>query len=282
MTLKISEKDKSLLIVLAIIIVLFAGIMMPKFGIKALLEETQTVKIETEELVASNALKLGEIMQSGIPERYAENYQRAQDAMENNILHKKHEAIKIANIICNYSSTSVGVPYDWVEDIHYLNYQINELNVYASVFYEEQSANLKDIIVFPSGDEEIEDEEVGVMISSIRIKLLSEGFNEFGIQIEMQDDEFDLSSFARLLVYLAQLEQKGSIIIDSYTYNYDPDNHPDGDSTVSFTIFMPPEGDMKNYSAFIGECGNCGEPYYYEDAANGDYVCACGAAILPQ
>jgi len=277
MSIKISEKDKSLLLVLAIIIVLFAAVMMPKFGIKALYEETKTVKAETAALVTQNEYKLSDLMLSGVPARYAEDYQRAKDAMEDNILHKKHEAIKISNIICNFSN-SVFVPYEWTTDIHYLNYQISDLTQYASVLYDQQSENNEDgEIIFPSNSEEVEDERVAVTLSSMRIQIIPDGMNEFGIETEWQIDGVDISSFATLLVYLAQLEQKGSIMLDDYTYN------TEGDATVNLTVYMPPEGDMKNYSALIGECDNCGEPYYYEDAANGDYDCPeCGEPILPQ
>ncbi len=278
MSVKISEKDKALLIVLAIIVVVFAAIMMPKFGIKALYDQTKEIKDSTLTLMAENELKLLEIKNSGIPVRYAEDYLRARDAMEYNILIKKHEAIKIANIICNYGKSYL-VPYEWTLDIRYLGYDTNDTNEFAYITYD-QTQNLEDLIVFKKvipGQEETEDEEVPVVLSSYRIGVFPAGINEFAIETEMLASNVDLSTFAQLLIYMSQMEQKGSILINSYTYN------PEGDSSVSFTIYMTSGGEMRNYSALIGECPNCGEPYYYADAANGDYVCdVCNTPIDPQ
>lgn len=278
MTVKITEKDKALLIVLAIIIVVFAAVMLPNYGIKALFEKTSQIKADTSALNATNDATLATIISDGVPQRYAEDYLRAQEAMEENILHKKHQAIKLSNIICNFDK-SLWVPYEWVDDIKYFNYQLSELNLFASINYEEQTENAENTIEIPSENpvEGEENEEVEVMLSSMRLVVSADGLNEFGMESEMIVEDVDMSSFALLLAYLAQLEQKGSILIDSYTYN------PEGQSTVNISVYMPSEGDMKSYSALIGECPNCGEPYYYEDALNGDYVCSeCDTPIAQQ
>ncbi|NCA68196.1 MAG: TFIIB-type zinc ribbon-containing protein [Clostridia bacterium] len=152
----------------------------------------------------------------------------------------------------------------------------NDDNLFAFTTYE-QLPNQEEVIIFKrivAGSGETIEEEVPVILSMIRIGLFPDGNNEFEFETEMMVLDVDLSTLSQLLIYLAQLEQKGSILVNSYTYN------PKGDSTINFTIIMTAGGEMRNYSAIIGECPNCGTPYYYADAANGDYVCGnCNTPI---
>lgn len=283
MNVKISEKDKMLLVVLAIIVVVFAAVMLPKFGIKALLEQKSEIVSDTNELAAANEIKLAELITNGIPAHHAQTYWNAKDAIEKNILYKKHEAMKIANTIYISSDPNVSfaVP-EWLEDVDYFKYEINEENRFAEIRYNVQEFNRDAFIEFEklvlNADEEWEEdvEKVPVMMAVFSIDVNDYGNNSFGYPTEMKSLESELIVFPRLLLFLSQLEQKGSIRIDSYSYT--TNDFP----VVTFTVYMPLVGEMDKYSASIAECPNCNAPYYIEDALDGDYVCKeCNNPIEP-
>ena len=73
MQFKMTERDKVLLIVLAIVIVLFAAIMIPQYGIKDLIVSMQDTDKKITEQKAANDQKLLTLAQMGIPAAFAEN-----------------------------------------------------------------------------------------------------------------------------------------------------------------------------------------------------------------
>ncbi len=263
MSIKMTEKDKMLLMILAIIIIIFGAVMLPSVGIKDLITSKNELAESTVEQSSVNKEILTAITDSGIGAAVADKPANAKIALQKAILKQKYAASLIADGICSYCSSYETRIY-WVDDICYLYFSVAEDNAFAS-YEDEYTANDSfELLLTDLATNTTESGEGDLVIGSRHTISLSTDSSLHQLYLTADGAVADnyVSTYAYLLLYLRNLEQKGSIYINSYMMD-----GAEGTATIEFTILMAGDenSNLRYYGAEVEKCPNCREIYYTAD-----------------
>lgn len=262
MQIKMTQKDKMLLMVLAIIVVVFAAVMIPSYGIKDLITKSNELKTQIAEQETANTNKLNSLKEAGIKAGVADNSALALRSLERTILEKKYVAAMFAEALAPYSIATLS--YQWFDNVCYLNGINDEYQSFCSDVREEAGANN----VVKIGVQEVPDQpfdtiDVTIARYMVVVNVADKDYDrKITINSEGAYEENSINYYAPLLMYLRNMEQKGSIYIDSYAYE-------DGKFEVSFRLLMvgSENGEFSKYASEVSKCPVCEEVY------SGEHVC---------
>ena len=262
MEIKMTAKDKMLLMVLAIIVVVFAAVMIPTYGIKDLITKSGELKTQIAEQELENSDKLKLLRESGIKTGVADNSALALRSLEQTIREKKYVAAMFGEALAPYAIATLS--YQWFDNVCYINGIKDEYQAFCSDVRMEAGANNVVELGVPDGTEEYYDTvELTTARYQIVVNVADKDYDrKVTINSEGAAEGNSINLYAPLLMYLRNMEQKGSIYIESYDWN-------ENKFEVTFRLLMvgSDQGEFSKYASEVAKCPVCGEIY------SGEHIC---------
>ncbi len=253
-----TQRDKALLLILGIIIIIFAAVLIPKFGIYALItsrsELTEQINKQTEE----NQLLFAELVQNGISGAYAESGAMAKNYLNRVVLEEKHDAAKISTAV--NSSNSYMTARDWINPVKYKGFVSGETTYFDSINVEPSTNGVQENAI------EMYEISFPVNIYEAEIEAELSVDNTFSLNASHCTNIDKLNDLASMIVLSSQLARRGSCIIQVFDYKKG-DFTEDGQATIKVTVLVitPIIDNLGDYASTVCECHSCGTPYYLSD-----------------
>lgn len=242
--MKMTQKDKVLLILLGLIVVVALVVVMPGFGVMACndkIKESATASSEVdEELTAA----LTELREMGVEAALADNFRLAKDRLEKKIMDQKEEASRLAHSIMAFAE-SFDVDEQWIYGLEYKK-GIASDEESLLITYDKFS----DVERSPNTDEEYEIKETIYTLKSAdrSIQYTISEYAECYLNYQMILEGYDVNEIAAFLIYIQQITSKGSILINEATYDAVGKT-----GQVSFTALMTATDGISRYAQEIAE-----------------------------
>lgn len=240
--MKITERDKVLLVLLGVILVVALAVVLPGVGVMSCMDELDTIELDSEELQTQLDEKLSQLNSMGVTQYQQDSY-KAAEFLENSIYDLKVEASHLAGNIMAYAKP-YAVDEDWVHGLEYLEGMMSdESEKVISYDYVTDVSSIggKEPIIF-----EIDGESFSLPYHEREIKNLvatnasSDPVYQqtaVGTMVEYVYDnagnETSDASLGAYLVFLHNITAKGSMLITGAKYGTG--------RSVTFTLLMPPE-----------------------------------------
>ena len=245
--MKITQRDKVLLLLLLALLVVGLVIVLPGVGVLACNEKTNTLKSQESELDMTISEKLSELYDLGVDSDVAENTRAATNRLEDKILELEKEAARLAGSIMGYAKP-YAVDKSWVEGIEYrygVKSDEEEKIVEYSPIADVESSDNGNNKNFRLGDDEYE-----LPTASREIRYTTTDTAECYYGTEFVLPEYDLRDLGATILFLQNITSKGSMLIDEVRYVVGEENP----HTVIFTLLMPPEGsNISKYATIVEE-----------------------------
>jgi|GEM_PF-4465838 cell division protein FtsL len=256
-----TARDKALLLILGIIVIVFAAVMIPSIGgtpigIYSLITSRSELKKQITEQNNENEVAFNELVQSGIDPRFAESAMVARSNLQKTVLETKHEVAKLSQTADKEGGYKTAKK--WIEPTKYDSFVLGGEELLTS---------------FQVTSNEDGFEESTIMIGENYYNVYRyEGEASCMLLDEKQycfdtDNYFqveDINDLAGFVVLSAQMIRRGSIIVESY--QFDPVDSTYQDVIVApFSVYVPQGDAISAYSSQICECRTCGNPYYKVD-----------------
>ena len=250
MQYKMTERDKVLLIVLAIVIVLFAAIMIPQYGIKDLIVSMQDTDKKITEQKAANDEKLLTLAQMGIPAAFAENSAACKNYLQKQILEGKHAAAKWSQVVV--SSASYSVANEWLIPLCHLYGIGGNAEVFEEmIVHSNESGFYPATITLYEGDYATKQYAATVQCFT--------GDNKYVLELEYAHDSVDVQELATLIATYGIFMERGSISIEDAKFL--EEGVGEG-IELHIAVITPDSATLGEYGREVCECHNCGLPYY--------------------
>ncbi len=277
----LTQRDKALLIILGIILVVFAAVMIPNYGIYALITTSSELKGEIKTQQNENEQALTALVSSGISAGSAENGSLAKTVLLRAILSEQHQLAKLSLTL--ESSKSYATAKEWLEPVKYVDYTKGGVELFADLSVSQNDSGFESA--------EITMGDISYVIDMYRGEIgcnLVDGDAYLLDADHLQVDEsYLLGSY---IVLIDQLIKRGSIIIKDFEYSTTVSSG-NGQISIPIEIYVPENNQIAYYASTICECHSCGNPYYlstYEEyllsASEGEfYTCPyCDAEIFEE
>lgn len=273
-----TQRDKALLIILGIVLVVFASVMIPNYGIYSLITTRSELKADINKQQSENEQTLTELIASGISSGSAENGSLAKTILLRAILTEQHHLAKLS--LTFESSKSYATAKEWLEPVKYEDFTKGGIELFGDLSVSNNSSGFEaSTITFGDSDFEID-----LYKGDVGCNLLDGDSYTIEAPHMQVGDDYLLGSY---IVLIDQLIKRGSIIVKGFEYS---STTATGESeiVIPIEIYVPQDNNLAYYASTVCECHNCGNPYYlstYEEfllsATEGEvYVCPnCDAEI---
>lgn len=245
--MKITQRDKVLLLLLLALIVVAIVIVLPEVGILGCNEKTKTFAAQEKDLDKTISEKLEELYVLGVDADVAENSSASMNRLEENILDLQMEAARLAGSIMAYAKP-YAVDKSWVEGLEYrygVKSDENELIVEYSPILDVDSTDNGNNKTFRLGENEYE-----LPTATREIRYTTTETAECSYLTEFVLDEYDIMKMGATILFLHNIAAKGSILINDVIY----ETKEERPHTVNFTLLMPPEGsNISEYATIVAE-----------------------------
>ncbi len=242
--MKITERDKILLVLLVVILIVALAIVLPGVGVMACREKLSTYKADTEELEKELDDKLNTLRSMGVKTQYAESSSRASAALEEDIFNLKMEAAHLAGNVMAYAKP-YAVDDGWIDGLEY-RYGIRSEDDEKIVEY----SLIEDVV----GSKEKLDETFVLNDTTYTLPKATRDINSYTIartadcsyEVEMTMENYSASELGAALLFWHNIASKGSMLITEAKFS--------DEKTVSFTLLMPPDGSgISDYAQEVRE-----------------------------
>lgn len=254
----LTQRDKALLLILGIIIIIFAAVLIPKVGIYALITNRSELATEINKQKEENQTLFVELIQSGVSGAYAESGAMAKNYLNKLVLSEKHDAAKLSTTV--NSSNSYMTARDWINPVKYKGFVSGETSYFDSINVEPSTNGVQ--------ENNIEMYEISFPVNVYEAEVEAELSidNTFSFNTAHCTNVDKLNDLASMIVLSSQLARRGSCIIQVFEYKKD-DFSEDGQATVTLTVLVitPLNDNLGQYASTICECHSCGTPYYLSD-----------------
>lgn len=250
METKMTSRDKVLLIVLAIVLVIFGAIMIPTYGIKDLIVNMNETRDKIKAQTITNEETLRNLSSAGISAAYAENYAQAKRALNKKILQTKYDAVKMQQT--SLSAKAYAVAEQWLTPVKYLHFDAGNTEMYANVNITNNSSG------FNSSNITVTTNTFEVERYGCSFTCSVAGDEKYVLELDHLDVESDVDELSLLVAIYTILEERGSVTIKDWSFN-------DGNISIGMELVIPHDSQIDDYAAQIGECHVCGTPYYISD-----------------
>ena len=250
METKMSNRDKLLLIVLGIIIVIFGAIMLPTYGIKDLIVSINDTKSKISSQTSENEETLAGLVAQGVSAGYAENFAQAKRRLSQEILTDKYDIVKQQET--SLTGTAYAVADDWLRPVKYLHFDEGNTELYASVAITRNSGGF-------TGTQIVYDDNVyDIDNYSCLFSCNSSATERYDMNLEYVAEGTGVDSISMLIAVYNVLSERGSVTINNWLFD-------ENGITLDLVLSVPFESKIADYAAEIGECHHCGKPYYLSD-----------------
>ncbi|MBP5404718.1 MAG: hypothetical protein J6Y74_02085 [Clostridia bacterium] len=238
--MKITQRDKILLVVLAIVFVVALAIVMPSVGVLDCRTELQNIATATEELNEKLAAELAELREMGINSSDAENVRQAQDHLDDKTKEKMEEAARIANSIMAYAET-YNVDTQWINSLQYIggvqsNNPEDRLLDFEDVTDTNKEENVEKVIV-------VGNSEYTITVAKRAIEFSDMENPKASLELDFTLTGLNQDHFGALILYLQQVAAKGSLHVTGV-------NYLTGEKTGTITMYalMTANSDLLTYA----------------------------------
>ena len=242
--MKMSQRDKVLLILLGLILVVALVVVLPGFGIMscdAKIKEYQGKMTEVEEELSTARAELREM---GVETALADNFRLAKDRLEKKIFEQKQEAARLAHSIMAFAE-SFDVDEQWIYGLEYKGgMKTDEEGLLVT--YDKFS----DVDRSPNTDEEYEVKETVYTLKSADRSILFEIAENANCVLDYQMilEGYSVNDIAAFILYIQQITSKGSLLINEASYDA-----TDKSGTIKFTALMTATDGISRYAQEIAE-----------------------------
>lgn len=245
--MKVTQRDKILLLVLLVLVVAAIVVVLPEYGILACNEKINNIESESNDLDVELDDTLKELVDLGVNAVHAQNAYVAKNRLEEKIWTMKEEASRLAGSIMAYSRP-YEVDSNWVEGLEY-RYGVKADAEEKIVEY----SPIKDVEGSDDGNDKeinVDGEIVALPTAKREIRFVVTENADCLYQTNNVLDGYEVSEMGAALVFLQHIASKGSMLIDDfYYYTSNAKN-----ATVNFTLLMPPkESGISRYADEIAE-----------------------------
>lgn len=238
--MKITQRDKILLVVLAIVFVVALAIVMPSVGVLDCRTELQNIATETEELNEKLAAELAELRTMGVNSSDAENVGQAKRHLDDKIKEKMEEASRLANSVMAYAET-YNVDTQWINSLQYIGgVQTNDL----------EDRLLDFVDVTDTGKEEntaktiiIDNAEYEITVARRSIEFSDMETPKASLDLDFTLTGMDQDHFGALILYLQQVSAKGSLHVTNVSYTTSEKK-----GTITMSALMTANSDLLTYA----------------------------------
>ena len=229
--MKITERDKVLLVLLAVILVVALAIVLPGVGVLACRDKLAEISTDSEELQQDLDAKRATLREMGVVQN-PESYSRAVDELKETVFDLKVEASHLAGNVMAYAKP-YALDEDWIDGLEYrygIKSDEGEKLIEYNPFSDVDSAG---------GNEQnevfsIEGTTYTLPSAKREIKYSISSTMDCLYNVEMIMDDYPMEKLGSVLLFLHNISSKGSILITGLKYA--------GENIISFTLLMPPEG----------------------------------------
>ena len=253
METKMSSRDKLLLIVLAIVLVVFGAVMIPNYGIKDLIVSIQDTRKAISEQNSTNAELLDALTQSGVSAAYAESSEQAKSHLREDILGIKYDAVKFQQM--SLSAKAYAVANQWLLPIKYMHFESGNTVLYSSIVVTNNESG------FTEGDITVGETGYAVERYNCVFSFIVSETEKYELSTDYLDPDASVDSLSLLIAAYNILQERGSVVIEDWTLE-------ETGATMHLALIIPEESHIDEYAAEIGECEHCGRPYYIRDYEN--------------
>lgn len=228
--MKISERDKVLLVLLGVILIVALAVVLPGVGVMSCNEKLDKLKTDSTELQAELDAQHAQLNEMGVTS-YQENATKAAESLEDEIFDLKVEASHLAgNVLAYYKPYAVDI--GWLDGLEY-RYGVKSDESEKILVYDfidnvsTGSSQKKEITIVVDGVSYT----LPVHERDVKSFAVGEVSCEYVVDISLQ--EVQIKEVGAFLLYLHNVASKGSMLIT--------DAKLGSENTVSFTLMMPPE-----------------------------------------
>ncbi len=248
----LTARDKALLLVLAIILVVFAAIMIPNYGIYALLTTRSETKAEIDAQKIENQKLYADLIVSGINGAYAENGAMAKKYLENKLLEQKHDLAHQSNSVCRQDSFDTAK--NWIYTMKYKGFVVGETAYFDSLNVTAQVVTPDDILT--EGETSY---DVNKYIADVDAILSTD--IDFNFELDFCNNNDSINDLASMLVLASQAIRRGSCYVSEFDYNKAIGEDAKTTISVTIVVYTPASTDYSKYASEICECHECGYAY---------------------
>ena len=230
--MKMTERDKVLLVLLGVILIVALAIMVPGVGVMACRDKLAEFETNDSDIQAELDQANATLKRMGVTQ-YQENASSAADALEEKVFDLKVEASHLAGNVMAYAKP-YAVDEEWVDGLEYRYgiksddgekiLQYSPIEEVDAVGKQEEESFVIDGVTYtlPSAKREI----------NYAIPVGAECY----YVTEVAGADVSFADLGSLILYLHNISAKGSILVTEIRHTGNDGNR------ISFTLVMPPEG----------------------------------------
>lgn len=254
MNTKLTQRDKILLIILGLVVVVFAAVMIPRYGIKDLFVSIKDTRSAIKAQEAENNETLAVLRAKGIPSAMAENAAAARNYLARKTLELEYQAAKGSQLTVN--TDAYGIAEGWLLPVMYVDY-INGNDVDGV-----KLIDLMDVGV-TSGYTVAETDVMGNLYNcnlySANITCTPDNTNTYQLDLQYSSEGTNVDQLAFIVALYTILEERGSIVVENYTVG-ELESAPK-QVTLAVSLRVPQGTLLAHYAKEICECHHCGHVY---------------------
>ena len=229
--MKMTERDKVLLVLLGVILIVALAVMVPSVGVMACRDKL--AEIETKDIEIQNELdQANATLKSMGVTKYQENASSAVDALSEKVFDLKVEASHLAGNVMAYAKP-YAVDEEWVDGLEY-RYGIKsdegeKIMQYSPIEEVEGGKQEEETFV-------IDGVTYTLPCAKREINYAVPASAECYYVTEVAGADVSFADLGSLILYLHNISSKGSILVTEVRHSGNDGNR------ISFTLVMPPEG----------------------------------------
>lgn len=247
-----TQRDKALLIILGIVLVVFAAVMIPNYGIYALITSQNEIKTEINTQQLANEQALSELVSSGISASSAENGSLAKTVLLRAILTEQHQLAKLSLTL--QSAKSYATAKEWLEPVRYEDFTKGGNELFADLAVTDNNSGFE-LIDISFGEITFNVDKYSGIIGC---DLIDGDSYVIEAPHMIVDENYNLGAYAMLI---DQLVKRGSIIVKDFEYSTTTTTGA-SQILIPIDIYAPQNNRLAYYASTVCECHNCGNPYY--------------------
>ena len=253
MELKVSARDKMLLIVLAVILAIFGAVMFPSVGIKDSISAIRDANRTIEEQEMANDELRDKLREAGIA-AYGESLGGAKNALYDDILQCKYDAIKVQQntlAVAANEEKAYAVADEWLQAVEHQYFEAGNNKLYAVVSVTGNAGAFSDM------DVTVGDAAYPVQKYTCTLGCTATN-NAYTLELEYMNDEMSKVQMNLLISTYDLLCERGSVTVNSWSFN-------EKSIMMNLELIIPDSSNVAEYASQIGECHDRGKPYYLSD-----------------
>jgi len=246
METKMTSRDKLLLIVLGMILIVFGAVMIPKYGIKDLIVSIRDTRAQIAEQTITNEETLQSLAAAGISPAYAERPMSAQERLRETIVESKYDLVKMSQT--SLSAEAYAVADKWLRPVKYLHFDAGNTELYASVAITNNEGGYVDVETL------VGDTSYSVQQYDCTFSLVAADDAKYTLELNYLSEETNVDKLSLLIAAYNVLNERGSIRVVDWTFD-------EAGMSLNLVLTIPAGSKVDAYASEIGECHHCGKPY---------------------